>query len=137
MKPHGTFSIQRQDRALLIEIIGSWNLEGYLDFVKAFRAAALPLVDQPWGAIVDINEWGLSTPEVNDANEELQLWTMKNNQKWRAFISDKNILKEEQVESSAAVVFGAVETRFFPSNAEANAWFVELGLLRSESGKHL
>lgn len=129
MRPHGTYSIQREGRALVIDIQGSWNLEGYLDFARDFREAAQPLCGEPWGALVDVRQWGLSTPDIEAADHELQLWTLKHNQRWRAFVSDNQVLKQTQIESHAEPVRGQTESRFFTSMADARSWFYQLGLL--------
>ena len=128
-RPHGSYDIRRQDQALIVTIEGSWNLEAYLEFVEVFKAAAEPLCQQPWGVLVDIRRWGLSTPEVAEADEALQVWTLRNNQRWRAYVSDRSALKQGQIENYSAPVAGGIESRFFDATGDARRWFQDVGIL--------
>jgi len=127
--PHGRYTIEREERTIFIRVMGAWNLEGYRDFVAAFKQEALALREQPWGVIVDIREWELSTPEVEAEEDELQLWTLHNNQRWRAFVSDASYIKALKIEEGAKPVEEGIESRFFSSHKDARQWFASLGLL--------
>lgn len=128
--PHGNATISREGRVLVMDISGSWNLPGYLEFVERFKAAAEPLTAGEWGVLVDIREWDLSTPEVQEVESELQRWTLEHGQRWRAFITDESGLKEALTTKSAEPVQGEIESRYFRSAEEARAWLDGLGLFR-------
>lgn len=113
---------------MFIVVRGGWNLEGYRDFEKQFKAAAQPLISNPWGVIVDVREWELSTPDIEAVEKELQLWTLRNNQRWRAFVSEESKLKEEQINRSTKTVSHEIVSRYFQSMEGAREWFNELGL---------
>ncbi len=127
--PHGNFTISCEQQTIFVRVIGAWNLEGYRDFVAAFKQAALPLSAKPWGVIVDIRDWELSTPEVEAEEEELQLWTLRHNQRWRAFVSEPSYIKAAKIEQGAEPVADGIESQFFATHADAREWFRSLGLL--------
>lgn len=76
---HGIFHIAQKPNFLNIKLLGSFNQEGTLAFVKAMKAAIIEFNNLKFTLLFDITEFDGATPEAYKEVELYNLWL--NNQK--------------------------------------------------------
>ena len=94
---HGAFSIERRNNILFIRISGAWNRETALAYCKAARQASLPLINQPYATLSDLNDWELATPDCDELFKHLFQQAVDHGLRREAFVNKSGSVKVEQL----------------------------------------
>ena len=80
MMIHGSWHFTfLDDNTLMVSVIGAWNKEAAIAFSKEFKQITAPLLCQPWGLLVCMQNGELVVPEAITILEQLNQWAIDNN----------------------------------------------------------
>lgn len=74
MKRHGTYTLKRSNDTLLVQCLGSWNLETTRLYALEYKAVVAPIIHQDWAVVCDLRQWELATPESMPVFQDLMKW---------------------------------------------------------------
>ena len=119
---HGDYSIDVRDRYMVIRAIGSTNVVTFQRFVDEFKEIAgnFPK-DQPWGSVLDLRQWDLHVPEVEEMIEALNLWCVNNGKRFSARVINQSLFQKKVMERLDEKG-GDFEIAFFHEEQEAVEW---------------
>ena len=124
---HGSYRASIVDRVLCLSVVGAWNREGMLAYLKEFRELSAPLAEdgRPWASLVDLSNWDLLTPDSLDPFNESAKWASANNRTHVAIVSEESSLM--QWLSDKLLEDTGVDSRFFQTRRDAWEWLQALG----------
>lgn len=71
---HGIFHIAQQPKFLHIRLVGSFNQEGAIAYVKAMKSALEQLEQSYFALLFDITQFEGATPEAYEEIEACNIW---------------------------------------------------------------
>ncbi len=128
MKEHGSFTFEVFHQTLVVKCFDAWNTETVIRLCREYQEHAQQISDKPWGCLVDMSCWELSTPDMWEKIDELNEWGNQNNQKYEAVICSLSI-QRSLMESSHEVLTN-VETQFCEDIAQAYEWLASVGVYK-------
>lgn len=134
MKEHGAFNMQVVDQTLIVKCFDNWNHETVKRLCKEYKNHVRGISDKPWGCLVDLSHWELSTPEMWDEIDDLNTWGNANNQRFEAVVCSLVIQKELMVASHE--VLTNVETTFCDNIEQAYLWLESRGVYNHNNSTH-
>jgi len=126
--PHGSYKLYLVHRVLVSKSYGSWNAATCRDFFKHYVRLATPLINQPWGGLIDVSQWQLAIPEAESIAVTFERWCCENNRDFVAIVGSSSIIDFQLKRSGMACHNKLVDVRYFCDVDSATAWFIELGL---------
>lgn len=129
---HGRYALRRRGRVIEVDVHDAWNYECMRRFAEDLKRAAAPLLPAPWAVLCDLRQWQLTVPEADSINEELQLWSRENGQRWRAYVMPDSLLVADRIEEYSQPIAGDIEERSFATPAEARGWLQSLALYAAD-----
>lgn len=128
MNEHGSFRMEVVEQTLIIKCFDAWNSETVERLCKEYKAQVSKIYDKPWACLVDLSGWELSTPDMWEKIDELNIWANANNQRYEAVICSMSIQKT-LMEASHEVLTN-VETKFCKTPQQAYLWLEQVGVYR-------
>ena len=128
MQEHGSFKIEVIDQTLIIKCFDAWNLETVIRLCREYKEHVESIKDKPWGCLVDLSQWELSTPDMWDEINKLNEWGNINNQKYEAVICSMSLQQMLMEDSHTALT--NVETNFCDNIEQAYDWLNSVGVLK-------
>ncbi len=135
MKEHGSHSIERQDGILVIRAYDGWNVEASEALVQEILVFAKKFQGKPWAILVDLREWGLSTPESVAMGPEVIASLDRAGRTHTAMIVDEKTLARLIAESAFASQPRKSAIKFFERESAAREWFAECGFESEPPGR--
>ena len=129
MQEHGSFDMKIIDQTLIVKCFDAWNLETVLRMCEEYKILAKKIADKPWGCLVDLSQWELSTPDIWDEIAKLNTWGNKHNQKFEVVIYCMSLQKTLLADSHQ--VLTNVETHFCDNIEQAYTWLTQVGVLNN------
>ncbi len=122
---HGAFEIRVNGNILCATLSGSWNVQAAEAFAADFISKAQPLIGQPWGHLVLLEDWDLGVPEIIPIIERLVNWCIENGLKRAAQVYSPSMIKQYQLNEMVVEEFGEFQRQSFRQQQEAEAWLAE------------
>lgn len=124
---HGEFHIQVSGNVLCARLLGSWNAQTAEQFAEEFIVKASPLLGQPWGHLVLLEDWDLGGPEIVPIIERLVSWCINNGLTRAAQVYSPSMIKQHHLNEMVVEEFGDFHRHSFASQLAAEAWLAESG----------
>lgn len=131
MKEHGAFKMQVVDQTLIVKCFDTWNHETVKRLCKEYKDHVWQINNKPWACLVDLSQWELSTPEMWDDIDELNIWGNANKQRYEAVVCSLSIQKELMIASHE--VLTKVETSFCDNIEQAYQWLESRGVYKNNN----
>lgn len=131
MVEHGTFQMEVIDQTLVVKCFDAWNSETVTRLCKEYKEHINTIKDKPWGCLVDLSRWELSTPDMWEKIDELNEWGNENNQRYEVVICSLSI-QRSLMEASHEVLTN-VESRFCDNLEQAFNWLESVGVYKSST----
>ncbi len=120
MQEHGSFSIERAGKILILRAFGAWNYQTAKRFCDEFKSSADLIKDKPWACLVDLLQWELTTPDAKELFEQKNIWSCQNNQRHEAVVCQRSLQRQVVARSHASLT--NVDINFFGATTEAYTW---------------
>ncbi|WP_426414689.1 hypothetical protein [Aestuariirhabdus sp. LZHN29] len=130
MREHGTYEMGVYDQIITLKVFGAWNLETTKRWCSEYRDHIQAVKSNPWARIIDLTFWQLTTPDVWEIVDDVNIFANDNNQKYEVVICPLSIQKE--ILGRAHQVLTNVEIEFCDSLPEAYQWLARKGLKHDE-----
>jgi hypothetical protein len=130
VQEHGSFEMEIIDQTLIVKCFDAWNIETVLRLCKEYKELVLQINDKPWGCLVDLSQWELSTPEMWNEINKLNQWGNNNNQRYEVVICSMSLQKTLMEETHTVLTH--VETNFCDNIEQAYEWLRSVGVLKIE-----
>ena len=128
MNEHGSFRMEVVEQTLVIQCFDSWNAETVERLCTEYKAHVSKINNKPWACLVDLSAWELSTPDMWEKIDELNIWANANNQRYEVVICSMSIQKA-LMEASHDVLTN-VETTFCNNTQQAYQWLEQVGVYK-------
>lgn len=127
MREHGSFNMFTEAQTIVLEVIGTWNLETAKHWEKEYKKLAGTIENKPWACLVDFTDFEFMAKEVWDFVYEVNLWSNSHNQKLESVICDSKL--QRHFLEGAQQPLDNVTVKFFRTKQEAKAWLLDEGFL--------
>jgi hypothetical protein len=94
MKRHGSYTLQRSNDTLLVQCLGSWNLETARFYSLEYKAVVAPIIHQDWAMVCDLRQWELATPECMPIFHSLTRWCFDKGMKSCIYIYEQSFVMQ-------------------------------------------
>jgi hypothetical protein len=122
---HGSFTLTVENNVIVATLNGSWNKEAAVAYKNQFMHVAQPLIGNPWGHIVYLDEWELCEAEMFQVIIPLVTWCIDNGLQKAAHIYSKSAIKKHFLDQMVVERHGDFERCIFTSKTEAADWLAE------------
>ncbi len=126
MQEHGTFEMELQGQVISLNVFGGWNFQTTSRWCSEYKTHIDSIKVKPWARIMDLTFWELTTPDVWEIVDEVNIWANSNNQKYEVVICPLSIQK--QLLERAHQVLTNVEINFCENKKEAEEWLELKGM---------
>lgn len=123
---HGSVELRIQDRMLLVEGSGPWNLEAVKQASNSFSTLINELSGEPWGVLVVLHGDPIYVPDAADYLVE-SIKSERNTGRIATAIIVENSNSPEFAKRHLSDIYqkAGCEHRFFSHKAEATWWLVQ------------
>ncbi|NRA61317.1 MAG: hypothetical protein HRU25_10500 [Psychrobium sp.] len=125
---HGNYEMYVVGKVLVSKSFGSWNEFTVKEFFEQYIEMSAPLINAPWGGLVDVSQWQLATPDAEKLAVIFEQWCIENNRHFVAIVGSSAITDFQLKRSGIKDKTDIVDVRHFESFDEAIDWFIKLGL---------
>jgi len=120
MKEHGSFDMIQHGQIISLNVFGGWNFETTSRWCSEYKTHIDSIKGAPWARIMDLTFWELTTPDVWEIVDEVNIWANQNNQKYEVVICPLSL--QRQLLERAHQVLPNVEIKFCEHISEAKEW---------------
>jgi hypothetical protein len=133
LEPHGSFNLSVSNNILIARLSDSWNKECAEDFAFNFQIKASPLLGEPWGHLVFLDNWDLGVPEMLPIITELVTWCIENGLEKSAQVYNDSMIKKYSIDQMVVKQKGGFERRIFSEPDKAMTWLSQYGFIVDEN----
>ena len=94
MDAHGQCTINIENKTLTLKLIGQFNKSGFEQALCDVQDLVLQHKLTEFAALVDLTEWGLSEPGIEEIFKKHRPWLMEHGQKYEVLIVGTSNLKK-------------------------------------------
>ena len=127
MLKHEYYDLSTANQILQVKAKGSWDDGIAKQYVATFKAAAMPLTQEPWAHLLNLENWELGTPELEPIITELMVWTLQHGLTCFAQVYSPSQLKRYQVSRMGNGLKSMVKYEIFSEEELAFKWLAEQG----------
>ena len=126
MQQHGSFTIEVKGKTLEISAYAAWNEQTSSQFKQAYMEFAQELITAPWACLFNLLDWELGTGEILQVGQQLNAWSLANNQRYSAIICGTSLHRQliEKIQEPTK----SIEHQYFTEVKPAQKWLSALGL---------
>ncbi|WJG08151.1 hypothetical protein [Aliiglaciecola sp. LCG003] len=136
MKKHSSYNISWNGNILITTVVGTINIDDTRRVFNQLKLQVKTLNGAPWGNLVDVRQWGLSSTDIVQILSEMEDWVRQNGRTHLVFV-----LGDEYVEIKKFTLTKYLgnnlkkkEVVLVESIAEGLAWLEQHGfVLNSEN----
>ena len=124
---HGYYFLEKRNNVLFAVLKGGWNLDTAQRFSRDFKKEAAPLCGERWGHFVDLTNWELGVPGVDNVIKPLVEWCIENGLTHAAHLYGESALSKSYVDLVVKQKDRVFERRGFDNENAADQWLAEQG----------
>ncbi len=133
LEPHGSFNLSVSNNILIARLSGSWNKECAENFATNLQIKARPLIGEPWGHLVFLDNWDLGVPEMLPIITELVIWCIENGLEKSAQVYNDSMIKKYSIDQMVVKQKRGFERRVFAEPDKAMSWLSKYGFRVDEN----
>ena len=86
MKTQNAYNAILNGNILITTVVGIINKDNTRKVFNQLKVQIPQLDGAPWGNLVDVRQWGLSSADINDSLVDLELWVRKHGRTHLVFV---------------------------------------------------
>ena len=86
MKKQKSYNISWNGNVLITTVVGTINVDDTYRVFKQLKLQIKNLGGEPWGNLVDVSEWGLSSTDIDKVLIEIEDWVRRNGRTHLVFV---------------------------------------------------
>jgi|TARA_R110000764_G_scaffold29279_3_gene68746 hypothetical protein len=129
---HGRWKIKVEDKVVMQFFADSWNEEAVIAYIKEFKVAVTPLINDDWAIISVFEQWELGIPEIEHHVIEHCQWFKQHGCIKDCHVYSRNRLKSMQLEKMVPTTDVGYERCVFDNVNAAIEWLDSQGFTISQ-----
>lgn len=125
MLEHGNFQILQHDRVLILELSGTFNLQGAKRAIEELKKACLKL-ESDFYVVEVAKDFEGATPEVFELANELGRWYETHGCRGRALVFPESFKLEIAKMYEPDLLYGTFNSKVFQDTESARQWIKQL-----------
>jgi hypothetical protein len=129
MKTQNAYNTILDGNILITTVVGIINKNNTRKVFNQLKVQIPQLNGAPWGNLVDVRQWGLSSVDINDSLVDLELWVRKHGRTHLVFVmgTENAEIKKFALEQYLGNNLQKEKVKLVETESEALTWLGENG----------
>tara|TARA_R110002167_G_scaffold38459_1_gene119776 strand:+ start:99 stop:509 length:411 start_codon:yes stop_codon:yes gene_type:complete len=129
MKTQNAYNAILNGNILITTVVGIINKDNTRKVFNQLKVQIPQLDGAPWGNLVDVRQWGLSSADINDSLVDLELWVRKHGRTHLVFVmgTENAGIKKFTLEQYLGNNLQKEKVKLVETKSEALTWLGKSG----------
>ncbi|GAC18254.1 hypothetical protein [Paraglaciecola arctica] len=129
MKTQNAYNAILNGNILITTVVGIINRDNTRKVFNQLKVQIPQLDGAPWGNLVDVRQWGLSSADINDSLVDLELWVRKHGRTHLVFVmgTENAGIKKFTLEQYLGNNLQKEKVKLVETKSEALTWLGKSG----------